>query len=169
MKKIRPHMSKHDDTSTGTATRAIRCGLLLGGLRISYAQARWTQWIFTWFGPLERNTLHPREIFVLLCVLRYSWLSWTCPVSVPAQAFYSSRPSSHIESQGPTTGPGWLKPYTVWFYRLDIANDIFNDVEYVMSCYSAMLRSVSGMATSCQVVSHCSYVLWAVNRAGAAL
>jgi hypothetical protein len=36
-------MSKRDDTFTGTATRVARCGSLLEGLRLSYAQARWTQ------------------------------------------------------------------------------------------------------------------------------
>jgi hypothetical protein len=36
-------MSKCDDTSTNIAIRATRCGLLLEGLRLSYAQARWTQ------------------------------------------------------------------------------------------------------------------------------
>jgi hypothetical protein len=36
-------MSKRDDTSTGTATRAARCGSLLEGLGFPYAQARWTQ------------------------------------------------------------------------------------------------------------------------------
>jgi hypothetical protein len=36
-------MSKHDDTFTGTTTRAACYGSLLEGLRLSYAQARWTQ------------------------------------------------------------------------------------------------------------------------------
>jgi hypothetical protein len=34
---------KRDDTSTGAATRAACCGSLLEGLRLLYAQARWTQ------------------------------------------------------------------------------------------------------------------------------
>jgi hypothetical protein len=33
-------MSKRDDTSTGTATRAAHCGSLLEGVGFSYAQAR---------------------------------------------------------------------------------------------------------------------------------
>jgi hypothetical protein len=50
------------DTSTGTATRAAHCGSLLErawlAQGISYEGTRWTRG-FMWFGPLERNTLHP--------------------------------------------------------------------------------------------------------------
>jgi hypothetical protein len=61
-------ISKRDDTSTSTATRAAHCGSLLEGLSLSYAQARWAQGFFTWFGLAEHNTLRPQEMFVLLCV-----------------------------------------------------------------------------------------------------
>jgi hypothetical protein len=67
MKKIRPHMLKHDDTSTDTATRAVRCGLLLGGLRISYAQVRWTQWILRGLDPLS-VTPYIHERYLYCCV-----------------------------------------------------------------------------------------------------
>jgi hypothetical protein len=29
---------------------------------------RWTQGFFLWLRPSERNTLHPQEMFVLMCV-----------------------------------------------------------------------------------------------------
>jgi hypothetical protein len=50
----------HYDISPDIATRAARGGSLIGWARTLYAQARWTR-CFTWFGPLERNTLHPWE------------------------------------------------------------------------------------------------------------
>jgi hypothetical protein len=64
------------DTSTDTATRAVHCGSLLEGLRsLELAVVDEAQWIqgFAWFRPLERNTLHPRKmVVVLLCILQAS-------------------------------------------------------------------------------------------------
>jgi hypothetical protein len=56
------------DISAGNITRAAYGGLLLEGLRLSYAQVGWIQW-FTWFGPLKRNTLYiRRECCIIVCV-----------------------------------------------------------------------------------------------------
>jgi hypothetical protein len=60
------------DTSTGAATGVARCGSFVGGsfglLVASYEGIRWTRG-FTWFGPSERNILHPRvKGVVLLCL-----------------------------------------------------------------------------------------------------
>jgi hypothetical protein len=44
------HLSKRDDTSIGTATKTVRCGSLLMGLRFSYAQARWIQGFLSGLG-----------------------------------------------------------------------------------------------------------------------
>jgi hypothetical protein len=64
------------DISTDTATRAVHCGLLLEGLTsLELAVVDEAQWIrgFTWFRPLERNTLHPRKmVAILLCILQAS-------------------------------------------------------------------------------------------------
>jgi hypothetical protein len=57
------------DTSTSSATGAGRCGSFVGGgCRLLVTSYGWTWWIrrFTWFGPLERNTLRPRENWVIL-------------------------------------------------------------------------------------------------------
>jgi hypothetical protein len=54
------------DTSPSTATRAARGGSLIGATKaldaqdVSYEGTRWTRG-FTWFGPLQRNTLRPRK------------------------------------------------------------------------------------------------------------
>jgi hypothetical protein len=59
------------DTFTGTATRAARCGSFvregLGVSDVSYGGTRWRRG-FTWFGPPERNTLHPQEILCCIAV-----------------------------------------------------------------------------------------------------
>jgi hypothetical protein len=50
------------DTSTGTATRAARCGSFISeGLSRLGSSYGWTWWTprFTWFRPPEHNTLRP--------------------------------------------------------------------------------------------------------------
>jgi hypothetical protein len=64
---------------TSTATRAARCGSFLEGLRTLALQLWMKQGghdDVTWFGPVERKTLHPREEFVLLCVFFKLALNW---------------------------------------------------------------------------------------------
>jgi hypothetical protein len=54
------------DVSTGEATGAARCGSFVEkGFGLLIVSSRWTR-EFTWFGPPERNTLHPRENGVVL-------------------------------------------------------------------------------------------------------
>jgi hypothetical protein len=68
-----------------------------------------------WFGLPERNTLRSWEsesciaqalafFFVALSCLKES--KRTCLVLVSVQVFYSLRPNSYNETQGPTGGPG---------------------------------------------------------------
>jgi hypothetical protein len=42
--------------------------------------------------------------------------------------FHSSRPDNYTVIQGPTSGPDWLDPYIIGHYRLEVANDVFNDM-----------------------------------------
>jgi hypothetical protein len=76
------------------------------------------------------------------------------------------------QSQTVTLSPGarqvapeWLNPYIAGHYWLEVANDVFNDIEYVMSCHLTTLRMVCGMAPSCWVIWHYSGGLRVVNRA----
>jgi hypothetical protein len=62
--------------------------------------------------------------------------------------------------------PGWLNPYMVGHYRLDVADDGFNGLEYVLSCRPARLCMVKCMAPSCRVIWHYSGASQVVNRAG---
>jgi hypothetical protein len=104
------------DTSTGTAVRAVRCGSLLEGLRLSYAQARWTQ-VFTWFGPPDRNTLRPQELlYCYMCVallkaefnlwrVEVVW-NWCLPVPFITQGrVVTLCPRARL------VVPGWLETY----------------------------------------------------------
>jgi hypothetical protein len=65
--------------------------------------------------------------------------------------------------------PGWLNHYMIGHYQLEVANDDFNSLEYVLSYSPATLRTVSDMALCCRVVWHCSGALQVVNRADVAL
>jgi hypothetical protein len=59
------------DTSTGTANKAVHCGLFVGeGLGVSDVSCGGIRWRrgFMWFGPLKRNTLRPQEIFCCIAV-----------------------------------------------------------------------------------------------------
>jgi hypothetical protein len=73
-----------------------------------------------WFGLPERNTLRPWEsgsciaqvlafFFVALSCLKES--KRTCLVLASVQVFYSLRPDSYNETQGPTGGPGECKSH----------------------------------------------------------
>jgi hypothetical protein len=41
---------------------------------------------------------------------------------------------------------GWLNPYIAGHYRLEVANDVFNGIEYVLSCRSGTSHLVHCMA-----------------------
>jgi hypothetical protein len=49
-------MSKRDDTSIGTTTRAARCSSLFEGLSLSYAHTRGTQ---EFLGGSDRRSIKP--------------------------------------------------------------------------------------------------------------
>jgi hypothetical protein len=72
------------DTSPGTATRAARGGSLIGGTKTLHAQGvsyeeTWRTQGFTWFGPLERNTVHPRQKESCCITVCYSSLGLNLP------------------------------------------------------------------------------------------
>jgi hypothetical protein len=93
-----------------------------------------------WFGPPVHNTLRPREKIILLCV---------CGA---VQAFYSCL-DSYIVSRARQVAPGWLNPYIVGHYQLELANDVSNGMEYDMSYHHVTSHSVRNMASCCQVVT----------------
>jgi hypothetical protein len=74
-----------------------------------------------WFRPPKRNTLRPRENGVVLLkstLPEPAFLSdresiFDPPEEVSTRSFYSSTSDSYNETQSPTDGPKWLKPYTV--------------------------------------------------------
>jgi hypothetical protein len=71
-------------------------------------KAQWIWW-FMWFGPPERNTLHPQSECCCIDVCCSS-LELTLPKRaslnpLPTQSFYSSRPGSYVETLGSTGGP----------------------------------------------------------------
>jgi hypothetical protein len=70
-------------------------------------------------------------------------------------------------TQGPIGGPGWLDPYIVVHYGLEIANDIFNDVDTPGLIWHATLSQQRGVVLSGRPT--CSSARRVVNRADAAL
>jgi hypothetical protein len=139
------------NTSTGAATGAACCGSLIGKgfslLVVSYWWTRWTQ-RFTWFRPLEHNTLRPRENWVVLLKPVLPVWAWafflTDPYEVaPAWAFYSSMLGSYNDSQGPTGGLGVGQTLCCRAQRLGVANDVFNGVGMpgLIACHTALGQS----------------------------
>jgi hypothetical protein len=59
-----------------------------------------------------------------------------------------------------------LDPYIVGHYRLEVANDVINGMEYVMSCHPATSHLVRNMVSCCQVAWDYSGALQVVNRVG---
>jgi hypothetical protein len=59
-----------------------------------------------------------------------------------------------------------LNPYIIGHYRLEVVNNVFNGVEYIMSYRPATSRMISSMVPPCQVTWHYSSVLRVVNRIG---
>jgi hypothetical protein len=57
-----------------------------------------------------------------------------------------------------------LNPYIVGHYRLKVANDVFNSMEYVLSCHPAMSHSVHSIMSCYWAARHCSSALQMVNR-----
>jgi hypothetical protein len=63
---------------------------------------------------------------------------------------------------------GWLDPYIVGYYWLEVANDIFNGVGHALSCPLVMPPSVSNIVPCCWVALHYSNTRWVVSSAVAA-
>jgi hypothetical protein len=112
------------DTSTGSATGAVHCGSFVGGgfglLVASYGWTWWT-WRFTWFGPLEHNTLRPRENWVVLHKSAlpepylFSGLDQPWPPSVKwrlSEPFIPQGRAVTIRLRVWQLPSRWLKPYT---------------------------------------------------------
>jgi hypothetical protein len=91
-------------------------------------------------------------MFVLLCVWRCLRLNLTL-FSIGVW------PDLTLRLNARQVALGWLKPYTVRHQWLGVANDVFNDVECVMSCPSTTPRTVNGMVPFCRVILHYSCVL----------
>jgi hypothetical protein len=157
------------DTSIGTAIRSVRYGLLLDGLSLLYAQTRWTRG-FTWFELAECNTLHSQEmLYCHVCVWHCWRMSSIFLLLSSARPFIAQGRAVTLWPKAQQVVLGWLNSYTVGHYQLEVANDVFNDMEYVMSCHSATPYSVSNMTPCCRIVWHCNSVLWVVNRVDVAL
>jgi hypothetical protein len=89
------------------------------------------------------------ESCIVVCVVLFkAELNLVSPTV--CSAFYSSRLDNYTVIQGRQVAPGWLNPYIVGHYRLEVANDIFNGVVHVLSCRLATLRSVRSMALCCR-------------------
>jgi hypothetical protein len=98
-------MSERADTSTGTAIRIARCGLLLEGLGFSYAQARWTQGFLS--GSDRWSITSYVHWSCIACVLVRTRRETCSHLSLlmATRSFYSTRSGSYTKTQGPTSGP----------------------------------------------------------------
>jgi hypothetical protein len=120
-------------------------------------------WIFMWFGPLERNTLHPREL--LYCNVSYlrarvelarKGLDQTCGLP-----YHFRWPSSPFIAQGRvvTQRPGarqvtlrWLDPIQkLGYYWLGVVND--DCVVNIPSYSTSILHAVSSVESSCCITT----------------
>jgi hypothetical protein len=82
-------LSKRDDTSTGTATRAAQYGSLLEGLGFSYAQTRWTKGFLSGSGHQSVKP-YVHWWFIAMCVALFKselnfFLFWCLPGPFTAQ------------------------------------------------------------------------------------
>jgi hypothetical protein len=86
-------------------------------------------------------------------------------VLASTRAFYSSRPDSYNETQGPTGGPRVGKTICSRALMLGVANDVFNGIEVVASCRLALSRACAARRRDVglpdTVVVHCE---WAAGR-----
>jgi hypothetical protein len=82
----------------------------------------------TWFGPPERNTLYPRKRVVLLCLLRCSRLSWSWFLLSFVWHFIPQGRTVTLWHRARQVASGWLDPYIVGHSRLEVVNDVFNDM-----------------------------------------
>jgi hypothetical protein len=104
------------DTFTGAATGATRCGSFIEeGFVLLVASYEWTWWTqrFTWFRPLERNTVCPREIWVVLLksvlpepTFLFAPVEWRLP-----EPFIAQGRAVTITPEARQVAPRWLKSY----------------------------------------------------------
>jgi hypothetical protein len=81
-----------------------------------------------WFGPPERNTLYPWKRVVLLCLLRCSRMSWSWFLLSFVWHFIPQGRTVTLWHGARQVAPGWLDPYIVGHSRLEVVNDVFNDM-----------------------------------------
>jgi hypothetical protein len=150
------------DTSTGAATDAVRCDFFVRGgcglLVASYGWIRWTR-MFTWFGPLEHNTIHPRENWVVFLkpalsepVFSSALEKWRLP-----EPFIAQGRAVTMSPEARQVAPRWLKPYTAARILMTRSSKWCltrcQQRGVVLSPHPAILNMVSAVVPSCQVVS----------------
>jgi hypothetical protein len=107
--------------------------------------------------------VHERELYCYVCALFKAEFNMLAPIVY--SAFYSSRPSSYIVTKGLTCAPGWLDPYIVGHYQLEVANVVFNSVGMsglvVLPCHtqSTVWHRAVGSPSTVEVPEECSTVL----------
>jgi hypothetical protein len=122
-----------------------------------------------WFGPPERNTLCPREmLYCCVCGVVQGSVELVRFCRLP-DPFIAQGRAATLRPGDRQVAPEWLNSNIVGCYELEVANDVFNDMGYVLSCCPIMLCTVCGMEPSSRVAWHCSDVLRVVNRADVAL
>jgi hypothetical protein len=151
------------DTSTSAATGAARCGSFVGRgfglLVVSYGWMRWI-WRYTWFRPAERNTLCPRENWVILHkhalpepVYLSAPVKWRMPEPFIAQGTVVT-----LRPEAQQVAPRWLKPYIAYMVIMVRSNKWclawHQQRGVVLSYHSAALNMARPMVPSCQVISH---------------
>jgi hypothetical protein len=111
-------LSKHDDTSTNTATRAAYCGSLLEGLGLSYSplmdQARWISRFLS--GSDCRSVIH--YVYSSCIVESALKLTWACVSIVSKMSVLATARPFIIQGQAVTwrprpqqVAPKWLAPF----------------------------------------------------------
>jgi hypothetical protein len=152
-----------------TRSRAARCdsfaGKVFSLLVVSSRWTRWTRW-FTWFGLPERNTLRPRENWVVLCSslpsLSLFFFSTAPEKRCLPEPFIAQGRAVTMSPEARQVAPRWLKPYTVARVLLARSSKwcLVRQQQrgVVLSPHPAILNMVSVVVPSCRVYHHCSYV-----------
>jgi hypothetical protein len=103
--------------------------------------------------------------YIVVCVVLFK-AEYNLSDSIVCPTFYSSRPWQLQCDLGPDRcPPGWLNPYIVGNYRLEVANNVFNGMEYTLSYRPATSHLVRDMAMCYRITWHYSGALQVVNRA----
>jgi hypothetical protein len=155
------------DTFTDAATGAARCGSFIGerfGLLVtSYGWTQWT-WRFMWFEPPKRNTLRPRENWVVLLkpvLSKPAFLSapveWHLPKPFIAQGWAVT-----MSPEARQVALRWLKPYTAAGVLMARSSKWClvwrQQCGAILSYHSAVLSMACPVEPSCRVISHYSHI-----------